>query len=29
MREAAAGRDGSLIGAKMRFAALLRRLTGR
>jgi murein DD-endopeptidase MepM/ murein hydrolase activator NlpD len=29
MREAAAGSDGSLIGARKRFAALLRRLTGR
>jgi len=29
MREAAAGQDGSLIGARSRFAALLRRLTGR
>jgi murein DD-endopeptidase MepM/ murein hydrolase activator NlpD len=29
MREAAAGQDGSLVGARMRFAALLRRLTGR
>ena len=29
MREAAADSDGSLIGAKKRFAALLRRLTGR
>src|SRR5215213_8438778 len=29
MREAAVGQDGSLIGARSRFAALLRRLTGR
>jgi murein DD-endopeptidase MepM/ murein hydrolase activator NlpD len=29
MREAAADSDGSLVGARMRFAALLRRLTGR
>jgi murein DD-endopeptidase MepM/ murein hydrolase activator NlpD len=29
MREAAAGQDGSLVGARSRFAALLRRLTGR
>jgi murein DD-endopeptidase MepM/ murein hydrolase activator NlpD len=29
MREAAAGQDGSLVGARTRFAALLRRLTGR
>ena len=29
MREAAVGRDGSLVGARSRFAALLRRLTGR
>jgi murein DD-endopeptidase MepM/ murein hydrolase activator NlpD len=29
MREAAAGSDGSLIGARKRFVALLRRLTGR
>jgi murein DD-endopeptidase MepM/ murein hydrolase activator NlpD len=29
MREAAVGSDGSLIGARARFAALLRRLTGR
>jgi murein DD-endopeptidase MepM/ murein hydrolase activator NlpD len=29
MREAAADQDGSLVGARVRFAALLRRLTGR
>ena len=29
MREAAADSDGSLVGARLRFSALLRRLTGR